>query len=168
MRAACLATTPPQATGAASLRKAVRESCRPASYTAYHHHTLGVYRPPRPAKILLRLVFHSGENNNTKATRRLRAQNTQVTMVVRPAHITVLYNSFHLLITPNQLGRLTHIAFDAVLISAFLAGVKRSTGLTYVPFFLQPPQPQPQHHTSPRDLLRTQDLKMWRREKKTN
>jgi len=28
------------------------------------------------------------------------------------------------------LGRLTHIAFDAVLISAFLAGVKRSTGLT--------------------------------------
>ncbi|KAF1990266.1 DUF1748-domain-containing protein [Aulographum hederae CBS 113979] len=28
------------------------------------------------------------------------------------------------------LGRLTHIAFDAVLLSAFLAGVKRSTGLT--------------------------------------
>ncbi|KAI4738196.1 hypothetical protein E4T44_15223, partial [Aureobasidium sp. EXF-8845] len=28
------------------------------------------------------------------------------------------------------LGRLTHYAFDAVLISAFLAGVKRSTGLT--------------------------------------
>ncbi|CEN61346.1 hypothetical protein BJX68DRAFT_237222 [Aspergillus pseudodeflectus] len=27
-------------------------------------------------------------------------------------------------------GRITHIAFDAVLISAFLAGVKRSTGLT--------------------------------------
>ncbi|KAF2402736.1 DUF1748-domain-containing protein [Trichodelitschia bisporula] len=27
-------------------------------------------------------------------------------------------------------GRLTHYAFDAVLISAFLAGVKRSTGLT--------------------------------------
>ncbi|KAK4943130.1 hypothetical protein LTR66_014637 [Elasticomyces elasticus] len=31
---------------------------------------------------------------------------------------------------PPQLGRLTHYAFDAVLISAFLAGVKRSTGLT--------------------------------------
>lgn len=31
-----------------------------------------------------------------------------------------------------QLGRLTHYAFDAVLVSAFLAGVKRSTGLTYV------------------------------------
>jgi hypothetical protein len=30
----------------------------------------------------------------------------------------------------QQLGRLTHYAFDAVLISAFLAGVKRSTGLT--------------------------------------
>ncbi|KAM0712729.1 hypothetical protein Q7P35_000176 [Cladosporium inversicolor] len=28
------------------------------------------------------------------------------------------------------LGRLTHFAFDAVLVSAFLAGVKRSTGLT--------------------------------------
>ena len=33
---------------------------------------------------------------------------------------------------PKQLGRLTHYAFDAVLLSAFLAGVKRSTGLTYV------------------------------------
>lgn len=29
-----------------------------------------------------------------------------------------------------QLGRLAHYAFDAVLLSAFLAGVKRSTGLT--------------------------------------
>jgi len=28
------------------------------------------------------------------------------------------------------LGRLTHYAFDAVLLSAFLAGIKRSTGLT--------------------------------------
>jgi hypothetical protein len=28
------------------------------------------------------------------------------------------------------LGRLTHYAFDAVLFSAFLAGIKRSTGLT--------------------------------------
>ncbi|KAL2822735.1 DUF1748-domain-containing protein [Aspergillus cavernicola] len=27
-------------------------------------------------------------------------------------------------------GRITHYAFDAVLFSAFLAGVKRSTGLT--------------------------------------
>ncbi|EZF24355.1 hypothetical protein H112_03211 [Trichophyton rubrum D6] len=27
-------------------------------------------------------------------------------------------------------GRLTHYAFDAVLFSAFLAGIKRSTGLT--------------------------------------
>ncbi|KLU88685.1 hypothetical protein MAPG_07670 [Magnaporthiopsis poae ATCC 64411] len=27
-------------------------------------------------------------------------------------------------------GRLTHYAFDAVLFSAFLAGMKRSTGLT--------------------------------------
>ncbi|GIZ40339.1 hypothetical protein CKM354_000368300 [Cercospora kikuchii] len=32
-----------------------------------------------------------------------------------------------------QLGRLTHYAFDAVLVSAFLAGVKRSTGLTLKP-----------------------------------
>ncbi|KAL7275563.1 hypothetical protein RUND412_001489 [Rhizina undulata] len=30
----------------------------------------------------------------------------------------------------SQLGRLAHYGFDAILISAFLAGVKRSTGLT--------------------------------------
>ncbi|KAL2163357.1 hypothetical protein VTH06DRAFT_5414 [Thermothelomyces fergusii] len=30
----------------------------------------------------------------------------------------------------SKLGRLTHYAFDAVLLSAFLAGMKRSTGLT--------------------------------------
>ncbi|KAF2651641.1 DUF1748-domain-containing protein [Lophiostoma macrostomum CBS 122681] len=29
-----------------------------------------------------------------------------------------------------QLGRVAHYAFDAVLLSAFLAGVRRSTGLT--------------------------------------
>ena len=29
------------------------------------------------------------------------------------------------------LGRLTHYAFDAVLISTVLAGMKRSTGLTF-------------------------------------
>ncbi|KAF2836948.1 DUF1748-domain-containing protein [Patellaria atrata CBS 101060] len=33
-------------------------------------------------------------------------------------------------ILKKQLGRLTHYAFDAVLLSCFLAGVKRSTGLT--------------------------------------
>ncbi|EFX05846.1 duf1748 domain containing protein [Grosmannia clavigera kw1407] len=31
----------------------------------------------------------------------------------------------------GKLGKLTHYAFDAVLISAFLAGMKRSTGLTF-------------------------------------
>ncbi|KAL7956991.1 hypothetical protein V8C34DRAFT_306067 [Trichoderma compactum] len=31
----------------------------------------------------------------------------------------------------SKVGRLTHYAFDAVLLSAFLAGVKRSTGLTF-------------------------------------
>ncbi|KAF4820023.1 hypotheticall protein [Colletotrichum siamense] len=31
----------------------------------------------------------------------------------------------------SKFGRLTHYAFDAVLISAFLAGMKRSTGLTF-------------------------------------
>ncbi|KAN0078574.1 Fungal protein of unknown function (DUF1748) domain containing protein [Elaphomyces granulatus] len=49
-----------------------------------------------------------------------------------------------------MITRLTHYAFDAVLISAFLAGIKRSTGLTVLlaldaaylfphlsPFFLQ-------------------------------
>ncbi|KAJ3499428.1 hypothetical protein NLJ89_g10103 [Agrocybe chaxingu] len=29
-----------------------------------------------------------------------------------------------------MLGKLVHLGFDAVLISAFLAGVKRTTGLT--------------------------------------
>ncbi|TKW56681.1 Uncharacterized protein CTA1_13140 [Colletotrichum tanaceti] len=32
--------------------------------------------------------------------------------------------------TSTMIGRLTHYAFDAVLFSAFLAGMKRSTGLT--------------------------------------
>ncbi|KAH6877179.1 hypothetical protein B0T10DRAFT_566509 [Thelonectria olida] len=31
----------------------------------------------------------------------------------------------------QPVGRLTHYAFDAVLFSAFLAGMKRSTGLTF-------------------------------------
>lgn len=31
-----------------------------------------------------------------------------------------------------MLGKLVHLGFDALLISAFLAGVKRSTGLTCV------------------------------------
>ncbi|KAF1354488.1 DUF1748-domain-containing protein [Lizonia empirigonia] len=31
------------------------------------------------------------------------------------------------------LGRVAHYAFDAVLVSAFLAGVRRSTGLTVKP-----------------------------------
>ncbi|ESA41915.1 uncharacterized protein NCU06076 [Neurospora crassa OR74A] len=34
------------------------------------------------------------------------------------------------ILRPN-LGRLSHYAFDAVLLSAFLAGMKRSTGLTF-------------------------------------
>jgi hypothetical protein len=38
--------------------------------------------------------------------------------------------SYNLTSPRSQLGRLTHWAFDAVLLSAFLAGVKRSTGLT--------------------------------------
>ncbi|KAI0069166.1 DUF1748-domain-containing protein [Artomyces pyxidatus] len=29
-----------------------------------------------------------------------------------------------------MLGKLAHIGFDAILITAFLAGIKRSTGLT--------------------------------------
>jgi len=31
-----------------------------------------------------------------------------------------------------MLGKLVHLGIDALLISAFLAGIKRSTGLTYV------------------------------------
>lgn len=44
--------------------------------------------------------------------------------------------------TNKQLGRLTHYAFDAILISAFLAGIKRSTGLTYaIPILSSPTRP---------------------------
>lgn len=32
----------------------------------------------------------------------------------------------------TMLGKLVHIGFDALLISAFLAGIRRTTGLTYV------------------------------------
>ena len=35
-------------------------------------------------------------------------------------------------ISNKMLGKLVHLGFDALLISAFLAGVKRSTGLTCV------------------------------------
>lgn len=31
-----------------------------------------------------------------------------------------------------MLGKLVHIGFDALLISAVLAGIKRTTGITYV------------------------------------
>jgi hypothetical protein len=42
-----------------------------------------------------------------------------------------------------MLGKLVHIGFDALLITAFLAGVKRSTGLTYV---LSITQTSPKEH----------------------
>ncbi|KAF2140853.1 uncharacterized protein K452DRAFT_229445 [Aplosporella prunicola CBS 121167] len=50
-------------------------------------------------------------------------------MVVRRSTATLI-NAALSLTTLAQFGRLTHYAFDAVLFSAFLAGVKRSTGLT--------------------------------------
>lgn len=50
-----------------------------------------------------------------------------------------------MLITNKQLGRLTHYAFDAILISAFLAGIKRSTGLTYAIPILSSPTRLIQH-----------------------
>ncbi|KAE9975405.1 hypothetical protein EG328_003193 [Venturia inaequalis] len=43
------------------------------------------------------------------------------------------------------LGRLTHYAVDAVLLSAFLAGVKRSTGLT----------------VKTEDMTKSADVKKW-------
>ncbi|KXT11480.1 hypothetical protein AC579_2424 [Pseudocercospora musae] len=53
-------------------------------------------------------------------------------MVVR-THNTSPPDRQLLSLTHFQLGRLAHYTFDAVLISAFLAGVKRSTGLTLKP-----------------------------------
>ncbi|KAL2058229.1 hypothetical protein ABVK25_001847 [Lepraria finkii] len=58
------------------------------------------------------------------------------------------------------LGRLTHYAFDAVLLSAFLAGVRRSTGLTYA-------HPQPQRYANPDPSVKqdkiseSKELKKW-------
>jgi hypothetical protein len=53
-------------------------------------------------------------------------------MVVHLSHTQINTHATSHLTLFFQLGRLTHFAFDAVLVSAFLAGVKRSTGLTYV------------------------------------
>lgn len=53
-------------------------------------------------------------------------------VVPHPSHPTPNTSQKLTTTRPHQLGRLTHFAFDAVLVSAFLAGVKRSTGLTYV------------------------------------
>lgn len=39
----------------------------------------------------------------------------------------------------KMLGKLVHLGFDALLISAFLAGIKRTTSLTCVP--LEPSRP---------------------------
>lgn len=45
----------------------------------------------------------------------------------RPPPKGVLQTANH---TTAQLGKIAHYGFDAILISAFLAGVKRSTGLS--------------------------------------
>ena len=55
-------------------------------------------------------------------------------VVPHPSHPTPNTSQKLTTTRPHQLGRLTHFAFDAVLVSAFLAGVKRSTGLTYVQY----------------------------------
>ena len=44
-------------------------------------------------------------------------------------HISLLN---HLLRFSEMLGKLVHLGIDAMLLTAFLAGVKRSTGLTCV------------------------------------
>ncbi|KAK7518965.1 hypothetical protein IWX49DRAFT_593144 [Phyllosticta citricarpa] len=51
------------------------------------------------------------------------------------------------------LGRLTHYAFDAVLFSAFLAGVKRSTGLT--------PSVKPESVTHSENIKKWLDNYLW-------
>ncbi|CAF9929946.1 hypothetical protein IMSHALPRED_008045 [Imshaugia aleurites] len=55
-------------------------------------------------------------------------------------------------------GRVVHYAFDAVLVSAFLAGVKRSTGLTYA-------QPQPKSFAKTEfesdKISESKELKKW-------
>jgi hypothetical protein len=63
----------------------------------------------------------------------------------------------------KMLGKLVHLTADALIISAFLAGIKRSTGLTSVPVnsldradcFSKPPGPH-----SIRSLARTSDVRL--------
>lgn len=51
----------------------------------------------------------------------LRLVRQPTTHIHLPPHTNTLF---------RKLGRLAHFTFDAFLFSAFLAGVKRSTGLT--------------------------------------
>ncbi|KAF2790023.1 DUF1748-domain-containing protein [Melanomma pulvis-pyrius CBS 109.77] len=51
------------------------------------------------------------------------------------------------------LGKVAHYAFDAVLLSAFLAGVRRSTGLT--------PSVQPEKFTETPGLKKWIDNYLW-------
>jgi Fungal protein of unknown function (DUF1748) len=61
-------------------------------------------------------------------------------------HVSACSRSTNPTTLPSQLGRLTHYAFDAILVSAFLAGVKRSTGLTYA---LHGPRPSTRQSGTP-------------------
>jgi hypothetical protein len=51
---------------------------------------------------------------------------------IRPAVHSKSLLDVLVVLDPAMLGRLVHLGIDALIISAFLAAVKRSTGLTYV------------------------------------
>lgn len=93
-------------------------------------------RPPKQPKIsiskstLFQSRYSATTNRHQTRAQRTTTPSASSTMVVclptSPSITTHLKaNSLDL-----QFGRLTHYAFDAILVSAFLAGVKRSTGLT--------------------------------------
>ena len=57
----------------------------------------------------------------------------QSTSLTPLSHLPLQLNVNHQRVcNPEMLGKLVHLGFDAILISAVLAGIKRSTGLTCV------------------------------------
>lgn len=109
------------------------------------------YRNPIPAIhceiVSKRARLYTAEDNNTRRLAPNDRHQHGRTAFPPPAYARNLN-----LLTPEQLGRLAHYTFDAVLVSAFLAGVKRSTGLTYVSLLIQlslhPPRELSAEHIS--------------------
>ncbi|KAF9699005.1 hypothetical protein EKO04_003241 [Ascochyta lentis] len=97
-----------------------------------------VYTPATPATTPRFVALHHRNNRShaSKTTRDHLATNpptsTDHTPSAKPLHRTHRTPT-HTQLDNMVLGKVAHYAFDAVLVSAFLAGVRRSTGLTVKP-----------------------------------